>query len=112
MFVVIYQWKLKAGQESHFREGWRRVTRALIRHRGGLGSRLHEGEAGVWIAYAQWPDKASWEKSVELGPINGEPGYEMMEESIDRAGSPSSPRYTLAVVDDLFKPEMNKLSTV
>ena len=112
MYIVIYQWRIKAGQESHFREGWRRVTRALIRQRGSLGSRLHQGEGGVWVGYAQWPDQATFEKSGALGPINGEPGYAMMDESIDRAGSPSSPRYTLEVVDDLFKPELNKTSTV
>ena len=105
MFIVIYQWKIKPGQESHFREGWRRVTRALIRQRGGLGSRLHEGASGHWLAYAQWPSRESWESAGKLGPINGEPGYAMMEESIEHAAGAAAPPILLTMTDDLFKVE-------
>jgi catechol 2,3-dioxygenase-like lactoylglutathione lyase family enzyme/quinol monooxygenase YgiN len=62
-FAVIYRWKLEPGREAEFLDGWRRATRAIRASRGGLGSRLHRGADGVWIAYAQWPDRATWEAS-------------------------------------------------
>jgi len=80
MFVVIYSWKLAFGQEALFREGWTRVTEAIYRDRGSLGSRLHEGEDDVWVAYAQWPDRATWERSGRLGAADTE-GLRMMEEA-------------------------------
>ena len=32
---------------------------------GGWGSRLHRGEDGCFYAYAQWPDRATWERAME-----------------------------------------------
>ena len=32
---------------------------------GGWGSRLHKQAAGVYIAYAQWPDEATWAKAMD-----------------------------------------------
>jgi quinol monooxygenase YgiN len=62
-FVVIYRWRLHAHLVEQFKTVWARNT-PLIRERcGGLGSRLHEAEDGTWLAYAQWPDQLSWEKS-------------------------------------------------
>jgi hypothetical protein len=37
------------------------MTEAIRDHRGGLGSRLHTDDDGWWIAYAQWPDRESWD---------------------------------------------------
>jgi heme-degrading monooxygenase HmoA len=61
MFCVIYRWRLKPGTEDAFVQAWRRLTRAIRERRGGLGSRLHRGGDGLWVAYAQWPDRAAWE---------------------------------------------------
>ena len=38
------------------------MTDEFIDEHGGLGSRLHRGEDGLWLAYARWPDRASWER--------------------------------------------------
>lgn len=53
-FIVLYRWRLRPGYEAQFRASWSIVTRSLM-GRGSLGSRLHEGDDGLWYAYAQWP---------------------------------------------------------
>jgi len=65
MFAVIYRWKILRGREAQFEEGWRAGTAAIAREFGGWGSRLHRGEDGVFVAYAQWPDRATWERAME-----------------------------------------------
>jgi heme-degrading monooxygenase HmoA len=65
MFVVIYRWKLIPGREAEFEEGWKAGTAAIAREFGGWGSRLHRGEDGVVVAYAQWPDRATWTKAMQ-----------------------------------------------
>lgn len=65
MFAVIYSWKVLPGREAQFEEGWRAGTAAIAREFGGWGSRLHRGEGGIFVAYAQWPDRATWEKAME-----------------------------------------------
>ena len=49
--------------EDSFMEGWSRLTEAIRETRGGMGSRLHRSDNGWWVAYAQWPDRQTWEKS-------------------------------------------------
>lgn len=65
MFAVVYRWKLVPGREAEFEEGWRAGTAAIAREFGGWGSRLHRGEDGCFYAYAQWPDRATWEKAMD-----------------------------------------------
>ena len=64
MFAVIYRWKLIPGREAQFEEGWRAGTAAIAKEFGGWGSRLHRGDAGTVFAYAQWPDRATWERAM------------------------------------------------
>ena len=40
-----------------------------MKKRGGLGSRLHQTEDAMWLAYAQWPSKELWEHSQKLGEV-------------------------------------------
>jgi hypothetical protein len=65
MFAVVYRWKLIPGREAEFEEGWKAGTAAIAREFGGWGSRLHRGEDGWVWAYAQWPDRATWERAME-----------------------------------------------
>jgi hypothetical protein len=65
MFAVVYRWKIITGREAAFEEGWRDGTQAIAREFAGWGSRLHRGEDGCFYAYAQWPDRATWEKAME-----------------------------------------------
>lgn len=62
-FAVIYRWRLAPGKEGQFVDAWSRVTDFYVRHHGGLGSRLHRGDDGLWYAYAQWPDAATRERA-------------------------------------------------
>ena len=65
MFAVIYRWRVLPGLEAQFEEGWAAGTARIAEEFGGWGSRLHRAGEGVYIAYAQWPDKATWEKAME-----------------------------------------------
>ncbi len=64
MFAVIYQGYVKAGQEAEYQEAWNKVARYFVEKRGAIGSCLHRGSDGLWLAYSRWPDKktrdASW----------------------------------------------------
>ena len=76
-FAVIYRWRLHAGMEEQFRQAWEAVTVGFKAERGALGSRLHLGDDGTWIAYAQWPDRGFWERSRDLGPWDSALSKEM-----------------------------------
>jgi len=80
-FSVLYRFKVHPGREEDFRKGWRQMTDAIRDTRGGLGSRLHLTDDGTFVAYAQWPDKDTWERSQELGPAHGE-AARLMAESV------------------------------
>lgn len=80
MFIVLYRWKLKVGQEARFQEGWLRRTREIYQEGGSLGSRLHRAEDGTWYAYAQWPDKKTWEAERT---VRDQEARTMMLESIE-----------------------------
>ena len=65
MFAVIYRWRVIPGLEAQFEEGWRLGTERIAVEFGGWGSRLHRGEGNVYVAYAQWPDEATWRRAME-----------------------------------------------
>ena len=65
MFAVIYRWRVIPGLEAQFEAGWRAGTERIAAEFGGWGSRLHRTDDGAFIAYAQWPDKATWERAME-----------------------------------------------
>ena len=65
MFAVIYRWRVIPGLEAQFEAGWRAGTARISQEFGGWGSRLHKAGEGVYIAYAQWPDEATWKQAME-----------------------------------------------
>ena len=75
MFAVIYKFKLKPSQEELYKVHWNVIAQQFIKHRGAIGSCLHKGENGIWVAYSRWPNKetrdASW--SGEPTPRNDLP---------------------------------------
>lgn len=99
MFVALYRWDLKEGQEERFREGWRRLTAEIQERRGSRGSRLHRAEDGSWVAYAQWPDRQAWESAARVETVDVE-ALKMMRESVEV----SHPPVLMEVVDDLLEP--------
>ena len=97
MFVVVYEFQVRPGGEAAFGEGWARVTDALRAHRGSRGSRLHAAADGKLVAYAQWPDQATFDASAAAGPVPDEPGYQLMR---DNLAGPTRIVYKLEVLDD------------
>lgn len=64
MFIAIYEFQIKPGQIAAFQAAWHQVTQGVYLDCGSLGSRLHStGDAtpDTMVAYAQWPDRATWE---------------------------------------------------
>lgn len=96
-FVVIYRWRLHPGKEMQFQEIWSRNTPLIIEHCGGLGSRLHQAEDGTWLAYAQWPDKETWERSYSV-PNWSPPGAPLLQDCV----AESFPRILLHPVADFL----------
>jgi hypothetical protein len=76
-FAVLYRWRVEPGREGDCRAAWERLTRAIHERRGGLGSRLHVADDGTWVAYARWPDRATWERAVGEEPADPEASVAM-----------------------------------
>ena len=65
MFAIIYRWRVIPGLEAQFEEGWAAGTQRIAVEFGGWGSRLHRVDAHTYVAYAQWPDEATWKRAME-----------------------------------------------
>jgi len=96
-FCVVYRWRLRDGHEASFRKAWAVVTEAIAHKRGGLGSRLHRTDDGEWLAYAQWPDRETWERSQAAAPV-AEEAFATMRTAIAHAADP----VPLEPVEDLL----------
>lgn len=101
MFVVVYKWRLKSGFELSHREGWRRVTAAIRRAYRTGGSRLHHNEDGAFVAYAVWPDEATFTAAQRLPPVADEADRALMREGLDGA---IEVVFRMTVTDDLLGP--------
>ncbi len=102
MFCVVYKFYVDPAKQEQFKEGWRSVTLALKAECGGLGSRLHQDQNGNWIAYAQWPDQATWEKSGGVS-ADAERGRKLMMDSFKSGAQKPEVIYMLDVIDDLLE---------
>lgn len=83
-FCVIYRFRVHAGAEEAFRQGWTTMTRAIRDRRGGLGSRVHQSDDGWWVAYAQWPDRATWQLSQQMPSADAVAARTMQEAIAER----------------------------
>lgn len=101
MFIALYRWKVKEGHEKNFLEGWHRRTEEIYRHCGSLGSRLHQAEDGIWVAYAQWPDRRTYDAARSIPATDAEAPM-MFRESIEE----SYPDIYMNVIDDLLQGEV------
>ncbi len=59
MFSVIYRFNLRPQQEASYKKHWNTVVDHFKKECGALGSILHQGDDGMWVAYSCWPDKAT-----------------------------------------------------
>lgn len=69
-FAVLYRWKVRPEALGDFVAAWRTATEAYVSV-GAFGSRLHRGDDGDLYAYAEWPDRKTWELSnsrVSIAP--------------------------------------------
>lgn len=67
-FYVIYRMITNEGVSHEFITAWENLTIHIQNYCGGLGSKIHKEEEGVFIAYAKWPNKAAWENSTSSSP--------------------------------------------
>ena len=65
MFVAIYRFGIQSGKDEAFLEAWAELTKLIYQYENSLGSHIHRSldEKDAYIAYAQWPDKNTWENS-------------------------------------------------
>ena len=104
MFCVIYSFKVFDGQQEKFINSWNALTSLIYEHEGSLGSRLHRKSDHVFIAYAQWPNKKTWQESGSNLPATAKEISKVMKESC----SIIETTHKLEVVDDLLKNELYK----
>ena len=69
-FVAIYRWRIHPDQIDLFLAAWEIVTIGIKAERGGLGSKIHRADDGTYVAYAQWPDRETWEAMGKLPSVN------------------------------------------
>lgn len=99
MFSAIYKFKLKPGKIEQFEENWAELTKLISKHQGGLGSRLHKSDDLNYIAYAQWPDKETWEREWNNMPEQAKEISRKMKEACESKET----IFELDVVNDLLK---------
>jgi quinol monooxygenase YgiN len=97
VFCVIYQFKVKPGMTQQFREAWHALTELIFASCNALGSRLHESDDGTWIAYAQWPDRETWENP---NPLPNQDARAALAECLD---GETKVLFKLTVSDDLLR---------
>ncbi|WP_322013536.1 GNAT family N-acetyltransferase [Paraburkholderia sp. J12] len=93
-FVVLYRWRLHAGSEDAFIQGWTRLSDQL-RSRGSLGARLHRGSDGIWYSYAQWPSAQVRADALSMGNLD-----EAAKKKMRAAIAESYPEIILEPVSD------------
>lgn len=71
MYAITYRFTLTKPSEANaakFIACWSGITEFFKTEAGALGSRLHKGEDGAFYAYAQWPDKKTFEAAGSVLP--------------------------------------------
>ena len=63
MFIAVYRWTVKKDMEERFVAAWTAGTKSISKIYGSWGARMHRDEKGGFVSYAQWPDRAAWEKA-------------------------------------------------
>ncbi len=102
MFIAVYEFKVLSGKEAEFQDAWAKVTEAIAKHRGGLGSRLHKTEQdGIFVAYAQWPSREQYFDESGAKKFSAEENLE--RNRMKAATEYIKTVYLMEVVDDRTK---------
>lgn len=105
MFVAVYEFEIKEGTETSFREAWLEVTKAIYEHCGSFGSRLHTSDKpNILVGYAQWPDRETWEKDR---PVIDEKYHRARKQMLDCLVQ-SKTVYELEVSDDYLRANLSR----
>lgn len=99
MFVAIYSFKVKENCEEAFIQSWEDLTKLIYQFENSLGSRIHRKSKNEFIAYAQWPDKETWENSGSNMPEKANSIRKIMKDSCEEI----STIHELEMVSDLLK---------
>lgn len=98
MFAVIYRFVLKENQEEKFIHAWAEMTKLIKQYEGGLGSRLHHEKENTYLAYAQWPDRKTWENFGSKLPEEAK----IHSINMNEACEVSETIHTMNVMEDLL----------
>lgn len=98
MFIAIYQFEVFPGKEEPFKESWRALTELILKYEDSLGSRLHQENNQIYIAYAQWDSREQWENSGGNLPESANEYRQLMR----AACSEITTIHELEMVDDLL----------
>lgn len=105
MFVAVYEFQIKEGAETSFREAWLEVTKAIYEHCGSFGSRLHTSDKpNILVGYAQWPDRETWQKDR---PVIDEKYHRARKQMLDCLVQ-SKTVYELEVSDDYLRANLSR----
>ena len=103
MFVAVYWWRVHPGKEEQFRSAWRRGTEHITRLYGSHGSRLHRETDGRFVAYAEWPDRDSWDRAFAARMAYDDPETRpAFVAAIAETPPGNLPAFTMEVTDDLL----------
>lgn len=97
-FTVIYSFKVVKGKEDDFIRCWTELTKLIYEFEGSYGSRLHKVNASLFIGYAQWPSKETYDQSGNHLPQTASIVRLKMRECC----SEIKPEYEMTVVQDLL----------
>jgi heme-degrading monooxygenase HmoA len=105
MFSIIYKFEIKPERKESFEKSWKNLTLLIYKYAGSLGSRLHKKDEYNYIAYAQWPNKETWENSSNKLPEKSKEISRLMKESCISIET----EYKLDLIEDLLenKPSHN-----
>lgn len=98
-FCVIYRARVHPDKEAQYIAAWSRLTMLIRTQRGGLGSRLHRGNDGLWYAYAQWESAEKRAAAFAMPAVDPAAQADMADAIIE-----SFPEILLDPVEDQLMP--------
>lgn len=99
MFIVLYSFHVKEGQQVPFIEAWEKLTKLIYQFEGSYGSRLHKVNSELYIGYVQWPDRKTWSNSGKQLPENTDSIRTLLRDSCTEITT----EYEMTIVKDLLQ---------
>ncbi|REG89283.1 antibiotic biosynthesis monooxygenase family protein [Winogradskyella sediminis] len=104
MYTILYTIKIKPNQEEKFIKAWKELTTLIYKYEGSFGSRLHKKDALHFFAYAQWPDKHTFENAGGNLPEEAHHCRNRMREAYEKFEVLD--KYEM--IEDLLKPQRSE----